>query len=141
MKVLILSVSDLRGGAARAAYRLHQGMLAAGVDSQMLVQNKLSSDRTVIAPKTKIQRGIAAIKPALNQLPFYLCRDRDPTINIYSAQWLPNKIVEQIQQINPDIINLHWICGGFIPIKALARLNKPLVWTLQEMWEFKGGCH
>lgn len=141
MKVLILSVSDLRGGAARAAYRLHQGMVTAGADSQMLVQNKLSSDRTVIAPKTKIQRGIAAVKPALNQVPFYLCRNRDRTINVYSPQWLPNNIVSQIQQINPDIINLHWICGGFIPIEALAKFNKPLVWTLHDMWAFTGGCH
>ncbi|MCC0179335.1 glycosyltransferase family 4 protein [Waterburya agarophytonicola K14] len=141
MKVLILSISDLGGGAARAAYRLHQGLLAAGVDSQMLVQNKVSGDSTVIAPKSKVNRGIAAIKPALDGIPFALHRDRDPTINIYSAQWLPNKIVDRINQINPDIINLHWVCGGFVPIEALKKINKPLVWTLHDMWAFTGGCH
>ena len=117
MKVLILSTSDLGGGAARAAYRTHQGLLAAGVDSQMLVQNKVSGDSTIIAPKSKIQRGIAAVKPALDQLPFYLCRDRDLTINIYSSQWQSNNIAKKIKEINPDIINLHWVCGGFIPIE------------------------
>ena len=141
MKVLILSLSDLGGGAGRAAYRLHQGLVASGIDSQMLVQNKLSSDRTVIAPKTKIQRGIAAVKPALDQLPFALYRDRDPTIGIYSSQWLPNKILEKIEQLDPDIINLHWVCGGFIPIEVVGKLKKPLVWTLHDMWAFTGGCH
>ena len=141
MKVLILSLSDLGGGAARAAYRLHQGLLAAKIDSQMLVQTKLSSDRTVIAPTSKIQRGIAAARPAIDQLPFTLYRQRNPQIKIYSTQWLPNKILKQIETINPDIINLHWICGGFVPIATIGKLNKPIVWTLHDMWAFTGGCH
>ncbi len=141
LKVLILSTKDLGGGAARAAYRLHQGLLTAGVDSQMLVQNKLSGDRSVIGPKSKVQRGIAATRPALEQLPFTLHRDRDPTINIFSAQWFPSKVLDQIERLNPDLINLHWVCGGFVPIEALAKLKQPLVWTFHDMWAFTGGCH
>lgn len=141
MKVLILSATDISGGAAKSAYRLHQGLLTGGIDSQMLVQNKLSDDNTVIAPISKIQRGIAAIKPTLDQLPFTLHRNRDSGINIYSAQWLPSRIVDKIEQINPDIINIHWICGGFLPIEALAKLKQPLVWTFHDMWAFTGGCH
>ena len=141
MKILILSARDLRGGAARAAYRLHQGLLAAQVDSQMLVQNKLSDCYSVIAPKSKIKRGIAAMKPALDQLPLNLYPGRDRAINIYSSQWLPNNIVAQIEQLNPDVINLHWVNGGFVPIEALSKLKQPLVWTLHDMWAFTGGCH
>ena len=141
MKVLILSARDLRGGAARAAYRLHQGLVKKGIDSQMLVQNKLSDCNTVIAPKNKIKRGIAALKPALDQLPVNLYPNRDASINIYSSQWLPNQIVDRIEKINPDIINLHWINGGFISIEALNKLKQPLVWTLHDMWAFTGGCH
>ncbi len=141
MKVLILSATDFRGGAARAAYRLHKGLLTTGIDSQMLVQNKLGDDNTVIAPKSKIRRGIGAIRPALDQLPFALHRNRDAAINIYSSQWLPNKIIDKIEQIKPDIINIHWICGGFLPIEALGQLKQPLVWTFHDMWAFTGGCH
>jgi glycosyltransferase involved in cell wall biosynthesis len=141
LKILILSARDLQGGAARAAYRLHQGLLTASVDSKMLVQNKLSDCATVIAPKSKIKRGIAAMKPALDQLPLSLYRHRDRSINIYSSQWLPNNIVGQIEQINPDVINLHWVNGGFVPIEALRKLPQPLVWTLHDMWAFTGGCH
>ena len=141
MKVLILSSSDLIGGAARAAYRLHQGLLAAGVNSQMLVQIKESGDGTVVAPQSKVQRGIAAVKPALDQIPFSLYRDRDPRVGIYSSQWLPNQVIKKIEQIDPDIINLHWVCGGFIPIETIGKLKQPLVWTLHDMWAFTGGCH
>lgn len=129
------------GGAARAAYRLHRGFLAAQVDSQMLVQNKQSDDFTVIAPKSKVNRAISVIKPALDQLPLNFYPSRDTTVNIYSSQWLPNNIVGQIEQINPDIINLHWVCGGFMPIEALGKLKRPIVWTLHDMWPFTGGCH
>lgn len=141
MKVLIISAKDLGGGAARAAYRLHQGLLAAKVNSQMLVQNKQGDDCTVIAPQGKLQRGVAAIKPALDQFPLALYRQRDRTINIYSSSWLPNQVLDKIEEINPDLINLHWVCGGFMPIEALGKLKQPLVWTLHDMWAFTGGCH
>jgi glycosyltransferase involved in cell wall biosynthesis len=39
---------------------------------------------------------------------------------------------------------LHWICGGFVSvkdIKKLAKLNKPIVWTLHDMWAFCGAEH
>lgn len=48
MKVLIVNTSDIEGGAARAAYRLHKALLTEGVDSQMLVQSKSSDDFTVL---------------------------------------------------------------------------------------------
>ncbi len=141
MKVLILSTKDIAGGASRAAYRFHRGFLAAGVDSTMLVQNKVSGDRTVISAKSKIQRGIAATRPALNQLPLNLYRDRDRSINIYSPQWLPNNLAQKVAEIAPDIINIHWICGGYLPIEVLAKFDRPLVWTFHDMWAFTGGCH
>ena len=141
MKVLILSTKDIAGGASRAAYRFHRGFLAAGINSTMLVQNKVSGDRTVISARSKLQRGIAATRPALNQLPFSLYRDRDRSINIYSTQWLPNNLAEKVAQIEPDIINIHWICGGYVPIETLAKFKQPLVWTFHDMWAFTGGCH
>jgi glycosyltransferase involved in cell wall biosynthesis len=141
LKVLIISSKDIGGGAARSAYRQHQGLLSAGVDSQMLVQNKQSVDNTVIAPKSKVSRGIATIKPTIDQFPLALYPNRDRTVSIYSSQCLPSNIISKIEQINPDIINLHWICGGFVPIEALAKFKRPIVWTLHDMWAFTGGCH
>ncbi len=43
-----------------------------------------------------------------------------------------------------DIIHLHWINFGFLSLKSLEKLvtlNKPIVWTLHDMWAFTGGCH
>ncbi len=139
MNILILSTSDIQGGAARATYRLHQGFHHISIASQMLVQTKLSDDRTVISPQTKLEKGGSKVRPTLNAIPLqlYQKRDRAP----YSVQWLPERIVPKIAQINPDIINLHWICGGYLQIETLAKFNKPIVWTLHDMWAFTGGCH
>ena len=43
MKILIVNSSDIYGGAARAAYRLHKALLEVGIDSQMLVKDKKSN--------------------------------------------------------------------------------------------------
>jgi hypothetical protein len=56
MNVLLVSTYDIEGGAARAAYRLHQGLQGKGISSKMLVQDKSSNDVTVFAPKTRLIR-------------------------------------------------------------------------------------
>lgn len=43
--------------------------------------------------------------------------------------------------ISADIVNLHWINDGFFNISSLKFINKPIVWTLRDMWAFTGGCH
>lgn len=140
MKVLHLSNSD-GGGAGRATLRLHQGLQSIGVDSQVLVQLKDSDDRAVFSPQTTIGKAIAKLKATerLDALPLQLYRQRDRTD--FSLEWLPNPIASTVAKHNPDLINLHWICHGYLSIETLAKFNKPLVWTLHDMWAFTGGCH
>ncbi|RYE13894.1 MAG: glycosyltransferase, partial [Sphingobacteriales bacterium] len=45
---------------------------------------------------------------------------------------------------NADVLHLHWTNSGFQSIDNLRKLfalNKPVVWTLHDMWAFTGGCH
>jgi glycosyltransferase involved in cell wall biosynthesis len=142
MKVVILNASDLEGGAARAAYRLHLGLQEIGTVSQMLVQAKTSDDKAVITSRNKLSRAFSKLRPTLNNLPlqFYLNRDR----LTFSSQWLADSVAAQIAELNSDIINLHWVCNGYLQIESIAKfakLNQPLVWTLHDMWAFTGGCH
>ncbi|MBR8839337.1 MAG: glycosyltransferase family 4 protein [Stigonema ocellatum SAG 48.90 = DSM 106950] len=138
MKVLHMTTYD-SGGSGRAASRLNQGLQAIGVASQVLVQAKSTDDKTVIAPATKLGKGLAQIKPFLSRLPlsFYPQRDNTP----YNICWLPDTVHSQVKQLNPDVINLHWIGDGYLDVKTIAKFNKPIVWTLHDMWAFTGGCH
>ena len=139
MNVLLLSTSDITGGAGRAAYRLHQGLQSLGVDSQMLVQYKSSDDKTVTAPSTRLGEGTAKMRVAFDALPLKFYHQRDDTT--FSLQWLPDGIAQKVIQSEPDVINLHWTGEAFIQVETIAKFNRPLVWSLHDMWAFTGGCH
>ena len=54
---------------------------------------------------------------------------------------VPNNFYKKINNTDCDIVNLHWIGNNLIPIKDLKRINKPIVWTLHDMWPYTGSEH
>jgi glycosyltransferase involved in cell wall biosynthesis len=140
MKILIVNTSDIQGGAARAAYRLHKSLLNSGIDSQMLVQSKSSDNYTVTGPQTKLQKAMCKLRPTLDSLPVKFYKNRTKTL--FSLSWFGfNGMVEKINEINPDIVHLHWICAGMMRTEDIANIKAPVVWSLHDMWAFTGGCH
>lgn len=139
MKPLLISRSDIEFGADRAAYRLHQGLHSMGVESQMLVQNKLTDDRSVICPLGNLGKKLVNFRETFDALPhkFY----REAPAAMFWPGWVPDRIQSQVNPINPDVINLHWICRGYMQLETIAKLNKPVVWTFHDMWGFTGGCN
>jgi glycosyltransferase involved in cell wall biosynthesis len=139
MKPLLLNTLDIEGGAARAVYRLHEGLQKINVSSSMLVQRKASDDSTVFGPTNKVESFMNSMQPKLDGIPKKLYRNIDK--KPWHAAWAPSSIHKQIQELNPDIVHLHWVCGGFLPIESISKIDKPMVWTLHDMWPFTGGCH
>ncbi len=139
MKVVLINTSDIEGGAARATYRLHQGLQGIGVSSQMLVKNKKSGDPNVIGSQNGIGNKFNKIISTISNSPLRLYPERNRCI--FSPQWLPDSLAAKVAKIQPDIINLHWVCGGYMQVESVPKFNKPLVWTLHDMWAFTGGCH
>lgn len=140
MKILLVNSSDINGGAARAAYRLHQALLTEGIESRMLVQSKFSDSYTILRPESKIQRGLAKYRPLLDSIPVRFYKNRSQTL--FSPSWLPfSGMVKRINTINPDIVHLHWITHGMLRIEDIAKIKAPIVWSLHDNWAFTGGCH
>lgn len=139
MKALLINTSDSKGGAARAAYRLHKGLLSIGVDSRMLVQNKSTTDPTIIGPQTKFARRLQYLRRELDRVPLLFYPKRARTA--FWCQWFPSNVPALVDRLAPDIVHLHWISGGFVNIESLKKLRRPIVWTLHDMWAFTGGCH
>lgn len=133
---MLLNSEDLRGGAARAVYRLHLALRAAGADSRMLVQVKHGSDDTVTGPRSRIRGKLRAAADLL-PLVFYPRRSGET----FYPGWLPDRVAREAGRLGPDLLHLHWITGGFLNVASLSRLRRPLVWTLHDMWAFTGGCH
>lgn len=139
MKTLLLSQSDLEGGAPRATYRLHQGLQTIGVESHMLVQNKLSDQHSIIGAKGELGKKIVSFRETFDSWPVKFYRQREKT-NFWLG-WLPDRMIEKVTSLSPEVINLHWICRGYVQVETLAKFNKPLVWTFHDMWAFTGGCN
>lgn len=139
MKILSVSFSDIRGGAARAAYRLHRGLCLTGVDSLMLVQQKDSDDQRVVSPSTRTGKGFAILGPELDRLPASLYPNR--VYGNWSVNWLPNGTVAKINSLKPDLCHLNWVGNGMLPMAQIQGIKCPVVWTFHDMWPFTGGCH
>jgi glycosyltransferase involved in cell wall biosynthesis len=135
MKVLHISTEDIHGGAARAAFRLHTEINKLGASSQMLVRRKLSASNN-IHQDTSITSRLGAFfdHQSLNRYP-----NRERVL--FSSQWFWDSLNKHVARINPDIVHLHWICDGFLKIEALKKIDRPIIWTLHDMWPFTGGCH
>ncbi|MDX1993567.1 MAG: glycosyltransferase family 4 protein [bacterium] len=142
MKILFLNTFDQKGGAARAAYRLHQGLRASGIDSQMLVRGKESDNGSVISATRNAsitQRLAYVLAPQAERLALrrYPKRKDDPfSVNLY-----PNRIAQQVRTLKPDLIHMTWTQSNFVPVQALKHFHRPILWRLPDMWAFTGGCH
>ncbi len=59
----------------------------------------------------------------------------------FSPAWFPNQLARKINDFGFDLVHLHWVCGGMLPLKHVARIKAPVVWTFHDSWPFTGGCH
>ncbi|PKL40240.1 MAG: glycosyl transferase family 1 [Candidatus Riflebacteria bacterium HGW-Riflebacteria-1] len=141
MKILLVNYSDTSGGAARATFRLHKGLQSEGVLSELLVQEKNSDDYTVAVTASKFFQYFPNIMPIIDSLPLRLYPKRKKLL-LFSPSWFSlNNFTRQINESDADLVHLHWICGGLLTIEDLAKIKKPIVWSLHDDWAFTGGCH
>lgn len=139
MKPVLLSYSDLSGGAGRAAYRLHRGLIDLGVTSRMVVQDKASRDSTVFGPDSLSRRVFSKLRPILDSRPLNRY-PRDPGV-MFSPAIVPGLLSRTLAELQPDVIHLHWVNNGYLRPETFRSFTQPLVWTLHDMWAFTGGCH
>ena len=141
MKILIVNISDTQGGAARAAYRLHNSLLAENVNSEMLVAHKSSDNFTVKSiNNSKKQKGLNLLRPTLDNFSVTFYKHKTQTLFSPAVVGLAG-VIDTINEISPDIVHLHWICAAMLKLEDLSKINAPIVWSLHDMWAFTGGCH
>lgn len=139
MNVVMVNWSDQSGGAARASFRLFLALRDIGIHVRLLVQRKESTDRDVLGAAGLAQKACALLTQRLDALPLRMYPRRKK--ELFSTGVFPNRTRERIHALVPDIVHLHWVTFGMLPIDALGRLERPAVWTLHDMWGLTGGCH
>ena len=147
MRVLHVSESDAGGGAARAAFRIHQALVgverSTRVKSHMLVRRSVTDDPRV----TEIQRSRAS--EAVNRLAKRVARSERGLFKtenriIHSTARMPTPALRQIRQMNPDAVVLHWLGNSVLSIEqvgALTQSGVPVFWVLHDTWAFCGAEH
>ncbi|HEV8116783.1 MAG TPA: glycosyltransferase [Acidimicrobiales bacterium] len=131
LRVLLLNHADVGyGGAAVAGFRLHRSLLAAGVDSTLLVGTKASSEPTV-----GVLRTHPVVRRPLAKLGYEVGLNGLEGMAAYGLLRSP-KIAEA------DVIHAHAVWGSWFSYPALAPLSRrtPVVHTLHDMWTFTGHC-
>ena len=79
-----------------------------------------------------------------NFLLSFITRRIDRKFGMYSFPILGTNISVKELVKNADIIYLHWVQGGFLNLsnyRQIARLGKPVIIFMHDMWTITGGCH
>lgn len=139
MKVFSLSYSDISGGAARAAYRIHRALRRHGVDSIMQVAHASVGDWSVQSSTSLLGKVTAKGKAFFGGFIMRLLTTGNPIL--HSPAIFPSHWPTTLNGSDADLLHMHWINGEMISVGDIGRLRKPVVWTLHDMWAFCGAEH
>lgn len=139
MKALHINRWDIVGGAARAAYGVHNALLGVGVESRMQVQIKASDDWLITGPASTRARNVGRLKGALGRVVTGL--QSDPEGGPRKGSWFPSRLAPGLNASDTDVVHLHWIAEETFSPQELPRIDRPLIWTLHDMWPFCGCEH
>lgn len=139
MKVAQVSFSDISGGAAQAAYRIHHALRRHGVDSRMYVNSASAGDWTVQTPYVRGKETIDALRHGLGASLTKTLHTENQIL--HSPAILPSRWPQRLNQLDVDVIHLHWVAAEMMSIADIGRLRGPVVWTLHDMWGFCGAEH
>lgn len=139
MKIFQLSYSDRSGGAARAAYRIHQSLRKSGVSSTMIANITNADDWTTQRVMGSAAKISARMGPRVAALFTRFLHTENQIV--HSPSVFPSGRVRGLNASKADILHLHWVQGEMLSIADIGRLSKPLVWTLHDMWAFCGAEH
>lgn len=142
LRVVFISHSDVLGGAGMVTYRLMHALRREGVDARMVVYTRLTDDPNVAVAGTRFGRGVRFmyerlgifLRNGLKRNDLFKVSTGNVGIRLHKHPWVKNA----------DVIALGWINQGLLSLKGIERLwhtDKPIVWTMHDMWCLTGICH
>lgn len=141
MKIVLLSTSDISGGAAIASSRMAVALRKQGHEVHQLVLFKKSKEEWVEAIT-----GESWFTERLRDAQYFLTQKflLKPGYQLSFNPWRGYDVSRHPLVQAADVIQLHWINHGFMGIRELASLfamQKPIFWHMHDYWAFTGGCH
>ncbi|MDD6488052.1 MAG: glycosyltransferase [Spirochaetales bacterium] len=149
MKILHLNYTDTGGGAAIAALNLVEEQNKNDIDAKLGVIEKQTASQFVISVAKK-RNVLIKIIDTINFIFDYMrkCINPSPFLFFKTTNGIlhskNNKTLADIKWINNsdfDVVHLHWINSNMLTVKDIAKIKKPIVWTMHDSWPFCGAEH
>lgn len=142
MKIVLVSNSDMTGGAAVVTTRLMHALRDRGIDASMLVVNKLSDDPNIhligsaVGRKARFvaERAYIFAHNGFNRPDLFKV-----SVANFGYDLSHHKLVKEA-----DAVILAWINQGMMSLKGIERLaatGKRILWIMHDMWCLTGSCH
>ena len=148
IKVLHLVGGSLSNGAAKGANILHEELQNIGVSSKLLTDDSsidninsknIYKENVILIQKNlfdKILRQFFVyIQKILKSLFLHSPRETF-TLSLFGFDITKRKEYEEA-----DLLHIHWLSEGFIRLKSLSKVDKPIIWTMRDEWAYTGGAH
>jgi glycosyltransferase involved in cell wall biosynthesis len=139
LKIVHLQFSPESSG--RAALRLHKAFLEADVDSSILFFHPWSLEEERIKKLGGNSKLIYRLEHYFQML---IARKTNTQFGLFSFPFFGTDVTKKEQIMQADVIYLHWILWGVLNLKnieKLAKMGKPVIFFMHDMWSMTGGCH
>ena len=143
LKIVHLSTHGPRGGAGKAAWRLHSALCQLGVESRMVSCSGILAAQGGGMVDHRWPHHSEAWDLAAAQTLFVDANRTPMTDTIFSLGKPGPGILADPVVASADVLHLHWVIGllGIPEIGEILACGKPVVWTFHDQWAFTGGCH
>lgn len=140
IKVVQLQYSTESGGSA--ASRLQNAFLNEGIESTII--SLITDDISGIQNIKYLGKKAVFTAKIDNRLQAQILKKSIKSFGLFSFPVLGSNVADLPEVKNADYIYIHWALNGFLnynSIEKLAKLNKPIIFFMHDMWSFTGGCH
>lgn len=139
IKIAHISFED-SFGAGRAAIRISNA-----VNSKNNISNVYVLHKNEMADSYKIELGYfqKILMRLAMKLNYFLLKKYSKRESFHEDRFGINLLKNEAIR-KADILHFHWVNDGIWSesfVRELIKINKPIVWTMHDMWCFTGGCH
>lgn len=133
-KIVHITTID-EGGAYKAVERMHKGLQLQGLDSHILLRDKIQTDNS---GEVFLDNPIKKLRSKSKNLLNLFFSHQDIAYECFGSNVVKHPLIKEA-----DIIVVHW-CNSFLSYASLDKLfksGKKIVFFMHDTWLFTGGCH
>jgi glycosyltransferase involved in cell wall biosynthesis len=136
LKILFVSYCDDGGGASKAAYNLCSSFTNDFNNKLLVIDKRSKNIKVYLFKKGFIGKVLRRLRYLIAQIIFI-----NQKLYVMSLNIISSGVANYINKSSFDIVNFHWINCETISLSEIKTINKPIVWTLHDMWPISGIFH